>query len=343
MPFPGHSPENPYIGLLYEHLAAAGVELTPDDNFWRRSFRREVPDFVHYHWPGRRYNSRTHAVFTPAVAARFFLRLDLMRKLGAQIVWTMHNELPHDEPWIAFNRRARARLVATSDIILTNFDAARDLLREHYGRTDRVYTIPHGSYRGAYPDTISREEARVRLGLGPDDFVFLAFGDMRAYKNLLDVVAAFRNLTATHARLLLAGRPKASGLDRAVQSAVGADSRVIVHAKDVPSAEVQTYFRAADVFVIGRRVFTSGSAVLALDFDLPIVGYPVNHLAEVASGNALIPIAGDGVEALSNAMHAAMRVDGVAARQAAHEASLAIAWPPIAERLASVLRANLHR
>jgi phosphohistidine swiveling domain-containing protein len=348
MPFPSYptrTRENPYTDLLYRHLVDAGVRVLPDDRIWFRAFlgRPDVPpDFVHYHWPGRRYTSRVGPL-SPARAAWFFGRLDLMRLRGVQIVWTMHNELPHERAWDAFDGWARRRMVATSDLILVNFLAAADLLRERYGRTAGVYHVPHGSYRGHYPDELGRAAARARLGIAGDAFVFLAFGDIRAYKSIADAIEAFRHIDAPSARLLIAGRPKSREAVREAVRMVKSDARILVHARAVRDEEVQVYFRTADALLIGRRAFSSGAAVLGLDFGLPIVGFAENHVGEIARGAALIPIEEEGRAGFSRAMRAALAMDVEVARRDAVASSDALAWPPIAARLAEILRENLRR
>jgi len=343
MPFPLASPENPYITLLYHHLREAGIDVLEDQRYWSRRLRSlpgPPPGYVHLHWPGRQYNSRWHPALTPIAAAGFFTRLAALRRAGARVIWTFHNALPHDVAWPIFNRWARARMVAASDLVLVNFAEAAEWLAREYGRRRGVHHVPHGSYRGYYRDDLDRTVARQRLALPEDAFVFLAFGDLREYKNIGLLMDAFTQLNAPVARLVVAGRSKVRAVTDELWQRAARDANIVVHAGHVADEDVQLYFRAADVFVVPRRVFSSGSAVLALDFDLPIIGWPVNHLAEIATGGATIPIVQEGIDGLADAMRRALECDLATARRAASAASERLAWPAIAARFAEILRAH---
>ena len=56
------------------------------------------------------------------------------------------------------------------------------------------FVIPHGHYRAAYPNDVTRAEARERLGIAPDARVVAFVGQVRAYKNVPELVVAARAL-----------------------------------------------------------------------------------------------------------------------------------------------------
>ena len=64
--------------------------------------------------------------------------------------------------------------------------------------------VPHGHYRGEYPDD-SREDCRQQLGIPSNAKVVLFFGWIRDYKNVPGLIAAFRGLSDSEARTVSPG------------------------------------------------------------------------------------------------------------------------------------------
>jgi glycosyltransferase involved in cell wall biosynthesis len=131
--------------------------------------------------------------------------------------------------------------------------------------------VPLGHYRGTYPDTVSRDEARRRLGLDGDRPVLLYLGGIRPYKNVPELVRRFRESTLSGV-LLVVGRPDSDAVGAGVREAAEGDPRVRLRLDFVDAAELQLYFRAADLAVFPyREVANSSSALLSLSFDCPIL------------------------------------------------------------------------
>src|SRR5699024_1267296 len=65
--------------------------------------------------------------------------------------------------------------------------------------------IEHPHYKNYYINQISKEEARIKLKIEKDKFVFLFFGQIRPYKNVISLVEAFIQLNEKDSILLIAG------------------------------------------------------------------------------------------------------------------------------------------
>lgn len=331
---------NPYITLLYRHLVERGVELVPDR--WIRpawaAGTGGAPEFLHLHWPERFYEPPgplRRAIESP----RFFRRLTRLREAGTRVAWTLHNAVAHEIGDTAHERACRARLMDMTDLLLVNFEGARAHVEQEYGRTDGVHVVPHGSYRGWYRDDVTRDEARRALGIDTEGPVYLVFGDLRPYKNLEGVIAAFRRLPDPDARLRIVGKPDFPAVVRSAREAAEGDARVVVEPRRVPDDEVQWYFRGTDALVLGRSAFSSGTAVLAVDFDLPIVAPRVDHVADVVPDAALVDFdPAGGTESLVAALARVGEVDRESAAAACAAASARLAWPAIAGGMADLLR-----
>jgi glycosyltransferase involved in cell wall biosynthesis len=271
---------NPYTGLLYQHLSALGAEVL---DFSPAVLLRSSKAVWHLHWPERMLNRRSGTAAALRAAALLLLAF-LARLRKTRLIWTVHNLRPHeyDHPWIgrwfwpAFIRQLSG-FIALSP-------RGRQLIEQRHPqlRWTPCFVIPHGHYRGAYPDTVSQAEARAALGLPADAPVAAFIGQIRPYKNVPHLLQVFRQLPGPEARLVVVGQPDDRALrDTLLETATG-DPRVRLFLEFVPEDSLQVYLRAADLVVLPfSEILNSGSALLALSFDCPILVPRKGAMAEL--------------------------------------------------------------
>jgi beta-1,4-mannosyltransferase len=113
--------------------------------------------------------------------------------------------------------------------------------------------------------------------------VVLFFGQLRPYKRPVSLIELFRRAARAEDRLLIAGKPITKDLAEAVRDAAGSDARITLFLDVVERVEVQYWLRAADLVVLPyERITNSGAAMLALDFDRPVVAPAQGSLVELA-------------------------------------------------------------
>lgn len=134
------------------------------------------------------------------------------------------------------------------------------------------YVVPHGHYRGVYPNQTTKGEARKVLNLPPEAKVIAFVGQIRPYKNVPHLIKIFQDLPEPQALLLVAGRPNSPETEQVVRTAVRESSRVDLFLDTVPDEALQLYLNAADLVVLPySSILNSGSALLALSFDKPVL------------------------------------------------------------------------
>lgn len=281
----GGRAKNPYTCLLCSHLIELGVRVS--DFTPARAFRGGY-DVLHLHWPEKPMMGTTLLTRTAgAVGGRAVL--EAARLHGASVVWTTHNARPHegkDTPlerwyWSGVLRRVTGLLhpsVASQTAIEARFPVAAGLPHA---------VVPMGHYRGSYPDQVSCEEARATFDLPERAAVVTFLGLLRPYKNVPHLIRTVRALPPErNVVLLVGGKPLGPAVAPDIERAAGGDARVRLTLQRVPDEDVQRYLRAADLVVLPFTDITnSGSALLALSFDRPVL---VPRLGAMGELQALI-------------------------------------------------------
>jgi glycosyltransferase involved in cell wall biosynthesis len=219
-------------------------------------------------------------------ARRDWLHLARIRRGGTRLVVTVHNVLPHEksEREALGMRWAFGRIYRMSDALIAHGEDTRRRLREGFGiPAERISVIPHGDY-GFAASGETRQGARAALGLADDALVLLAFGAMRDYKGIPDLIDAFAAIAADFpsARLLIVGKPIRVDPNeyRARIEHHGLSERVTLRDEYVPFGDIGRYFAACDVAVYPyRHIYQSGALQLAYGAGRPVVATAVGELS----------------------------------------------------------------
>jgi beta-1,4-mannosyltransferase len=286
------APWNPYLRLLYGHLATQGFETVKGAqlSLWWLWRARSSAGILHVHWPEGLYRYQRGPVRLRPLLSRVKLvlfagRLRAARLLGFRLVWTVHQVLPHESIDRRLDRSA-ARLLARAANLLVAHDrwTAEQVASELASHPKKVAVIPHGSYIGVYAQGRSRSEVRNELGLPADAFTFLCFGELRGYKEYELLLAAFSEVSSQSVRLVVAGNVKAPEVGATVRAASARDSRVVSMFGFVPESGVAELFHACDAVVFPRgEPGTSGSLILALSMGRPVVAANVPTVRELTN------------------------------------------------------------
>jgi len=286
-----------YTRLLYEDFAERGIEVVPDPcpaAGWlslRWSWRsRDAVDILHLHWPqGLWHHDHSSRPLRAALSwvklATLAVRLPAARLLGYRIAWTIHQVHPHDSASRRLDRLGARLLARACDVLLAHDADTAAAVRAELGRAARgVHIVPHGSFIGVYPPGRSRAEMRTALSIPQDAFVFLAFGLIRAYKDMGLLLEGFTRAGLDNARLVVAGPVHDEAEADRLRAAAARDERIVPLLGFVADERVAELFGACDAAVLARAGGTSGSLLLALSLGLPIVAARTSAYAELTAG-----------------------------------------------------------
>ena len=264
---------NPFVPTLARALEEQGVCV----DFGRQKFlqRCESYQVIHFMWPEAVFDwhkeSITHA---DVIAIRDQIRY--ARAIGIHVCYTRHNLHPHYVDLPNLDDLYRTIESECDTIIhMGKFSQTEYEARYDYPLVKHA-VIPHHLY-GQIDRSLSKQEARKKLGLLQDEKVLLAFGMFRAEEECRLTVDGYREASQTIPRLrLLAPRlPKEYGFGEG---------------SPVKESDIPLYFAAADVVMIPRReILNSGNLPLAFYFGKPVVGPGMGNVKEILeeTGNSI--------------------------------------------------------
>ncbi|MBC7222869.1 MAG: glycosyltransferase family 4 protein [Anaerolineae bacterium] len=334
---------NPYVRLLAQALRRlepeAAVREARDVSVGRALAGAGRPRIWHLHWPELLYRSPRGAV--AAVRwARFALALACFRATGGRLVYTVHNLDPHEWHHPRLDRWTAGLVRRWAHAIHVHDRQAQAEVARRWGRPDAV-VVPHGNYIGAYPQGCRRPEARQRLGLPQEAFVFLCLGGLRPYKGVEELVAAFRALAdaAPRAWLVVVGHAHDPAYADGLAAALADVPRARLVPRHIPDEEVQCYMAAADFAVFPyRRATTSGAAILALSFGVPVVAPALGPFPELLAQGGGILYPPQQEAGLLGALRAALHADREGMARQAWAVAQALDWETVAQGFWGIYR-----
>jgi len=280
--WPAFKNRGAYNMLLYRNMEKLGATVE-EFSAWRVLSRRY--DIVHLHWPEYCVNGRG------AFAAMFwsfalFGAICWVRMRGGKVVWTIHNLQSHLQEHPTIERYFWRVFTALLNAYISLTEVGAERACDHFPSLRRKpgFVIPHGNIRDAYRGVwVSREQARLRLGIAESARVVSFFGCVERYKGITELMETFSALDDARAVLCVAGKCyMASEERRRIENIAARDRRIILKLQYIPDDEVASYIRAADVVVLPfREILNSGSAVLALSLDRPILVPGMGSMTEL--------------------------------------------------------------
>ncbi len=274
---------NPYNYLLYTHMKQFGAEIV---EFSPREFLSDRFAIWHVHWPESVLNT-PNPIHAFAKMTGLITLIKLAKARGTCIIWTVHNLGSHEKFYPGLEKLFWRIFTSYVDGYISLSKVGVSMALERFPMLRRVpgVVIPHGDYREVYPNVISRQEARRRLGLQEQAKVLLFFGQIRQYKNIPYLIRTFKQLSNPQLVLLVAGRPSSEGLKKDVLKEASEDARVRLYLEFVADEDVQVFMNAADLVVLPyREILNSGSALLALSFGRPVLVPEKGAVSELKVG-----------------------------------------------------------
>ena len=287
--WPNYSRSNPYQHMLYGEarkqleICAGDIDAALEQI---GAFDDPAKLTFHLHWLNFIFIGAADQAEAQARADAFAGKLEKFIWKGGRVVWTIHNHVSHDTPFHDIEVALSGRIARAAHALhFHSAGSVAEVAAVFDVPQDKVVISRHGHYIGAYPDFIARKDARAALGIDADDEVILFTGQVRPYKGVRKLISAFRVLLRErpHLRLLIVGEMKFDPFADITPALTDAErARITATKRFVSDMEMQLFLRAADVAAYPyQKILTSGSLLLALSFDLPVIIPEVGMTREV--------------------------------------------------------------
>ena len=264
----GADAPNQYTHLWAEALRSQGIRVLP---FRQRTLVRGTYDALHVHFPEAPLNevsTRRAAVGS----ARNLAIVWVARLRGAQVVYTAHNLRSHDQqhPWLEAMFWRLFSTSVTEVVVLGNHALAA--LRSSSNSLGRLphTVVPHGLYQR--PVAEAGEQAVVRRDQAIRRIAML--GQIRAYKDHLAVLSAWRALGRDDVHLVIAGEPRDHRIASQLRSQTLGDDRVDLDLRYLSESELWLLTSHVDLVVVTNDgALNSGAIAYALSCGTPVASY----------------------------------------------------------------------
>ena len=304
----------PYLSELYSRLGRRinvfDLNRLISKQSWRLIFYRKKANVIHIHWLEYLYRYRIHKLYLIFALIVPCLLLICKYMFRYKLIVTLHNIKPH-EPVLLDKSMFRIVLNLCNRIVVHNNFSTEQVLAIYGGNLkSKLAFIPHGNFISYYPNEISRNEARIRLGLRDDDFVLLFFGALRPYKGIELLLDAFK-MVSRHKKnivLLIAGAVSKKPAiiyhyGDLIRSEVQKLENCFLKAEHIPDDEVQVYLKAANVGVLPyKEITTPGTMFLFMSFKKPMIVPDIPAIRETGSEDFCFFFKRDNAKSLSEAI-----------------------------------------
>ena len=285
---------NQYVEMLANAYQSFGIDVVFDvQNFLYSNF---LPDFVHIQWPESIYRWR-HKIPENDEGINFVVdRLSRFKRFNIPIVYTAHNNFPHENV-TEFDKRIYNLIIKFSDVIVHHGKASIGMIsKEVKDEKKRINIIcPHGPYPFIEKDS---EKARKIYNIPSSRFSYLNFGRQRQNKGGDFIRNVFKKYNCKTACLFTIGPKKhrnrifskylkipvsvTSSLERSYfRTSAFFQGKKRTFYRTVVQDEIPFIISACDVMVLGHQEgLNSGLLALAASYGKPVVFPDIGNFCE---------------------------------------------------------------
>lgn len=242
------------------------------------------PNIIHFHWVSK-YLISSNLAITLAKSFVFLLFCSVLRLVGVRLVWTGHNLNNHESIYTKYEMIAKSIFTSIMDVTIAHCDSAAKDFSDQLGiNRNNIRVVPHGHFIDSYVDTVSPTESRKILGIPESKTVYTFFGQIRQYKQVPELIEAFRAQDPEDSILFIVGNPANSDLQSLIVNRCSDTSTIRTDLRYIPDSEVQIYMKASDFIVLPfANIITSGSVILAMSFGKAVITPKKGCISELLS------------------------------------------------------------
>lgn len=279
-----------------------------------------------------------------------WLQVMLARLLSLRVVISAHDVEPFDANARA-GRLDRWTYGLAHGVIAHNVASREELVNRIRVDRRKIHIVRLGMGIEPSERLMSKAAARAQLGLPANEFVILFFGQIKHVKGLdvlIDAVGLLRPRVTRPFRFVIAGRPWRTSFDAfaAQLSRLGLDDVTTRHVRFIEDAEVDAFYRAADIVALPyRRIYQSAVLLMAMRYRVPLIASDLPGMTEfvVDRDNGLLFRTESAASLADGLLWAIEHPEALApmCSRAVEMLESEFAWPKVGRDAAAVYRGTL--
>jgi tetratricopeptide (TPR) repeat protein len=209
--------------------------------------------------------------------------LDFLReikKVGGKIVWTKHNPVPHNQQFASIDIELEQKVLDIVDQVIVLGYGAKAILSSICS-PNKITVIPHPAFDLVYGPLLSKLEARCRIGVETNSFLFGSIGEIKPYKGLEFMIKTFAELTSEKPApmLIIAGNPASKAY--VDQLKVNLPNNVVLQDQEIAFDEMSAWICSLDASIFSfKDIWASGSVILSISYQTPVIVPDIGLLRE---------------------------------------------------------------
>jgi len=311
-------PDEPTQGMLINSLKRNGVSVYIGKRYNLFSLIRSIeaqvkPHLIHLHWAHGFVLGKSR-IRTIIRSLSFLSELLLLRLCRIKIVWTVHNMVSHESPYPCLELFVNRLIALFCDQLIVHSNSIKLQVQSKYRlpNSKPINVIYQMNYIDYYENSTGELDARKKLSLKPEDFVFLYFGMVRPYKGVNELVDCFNQLEINgetdNVKLLIVGKPLNQMIHDDLMNGCAMNRNIIPILKWIDDSEVPIYMNAANITVFPfESILNTASVVLAMSFSKPVIAPAMGSIPEILDSEGGFVYTVSGKEGLLDAMKQALR------------------------------------
>ncbi|WP_353930085.1 glycosyltransferase [Okeanomitos corallinicola TIOX110] len=342
---PDYRTINPYQTLLSQALGNEGVEVVFPDGYYRflpiyRTLKKNQNiDVLHLHWLNS-YLKGKNIIVKFIYSCKFLIDIVLTKFAGIEVVWTIHNHISHDAKFPILEHWVQQNLLYLADRIIVHDSLSIKHFTLNYNFNQlKIDVVPHGHYREIYDHAIPQLEARKILGIPLSGKVYLNLGLLRPYKGLERLLKVWEENQEflKDSTLLIVGKALDEFYLQKLNQLAANIQGVVINANFVEDSKIHIFFSAADVVVLPfEKILTSGSLILAMSYNKPIIAPRTDSILETLGQANLLLYDYQDQQGLFNSLKLSNQMDLSKLSELVNQECDKLSWHEIGKKTATI-------
>lgn len=267
---------NLYPQLISQHLEIENVHVYSLKAFLSSMALRKDIKIIHLNWFENLKGRTILSIFVDFCLRCFFLLF--IKISGRKIVWTMHNNAPHDSASHGLESRFMSILMKYADIIVIHSRVSEQIiLSNDVTLKQKIRYVPHPNYVGSYGSILKSSSSHSSLRL-------LFIGAIKPYKNIELLADVVKSFNGNDVSLIIAGNAKDVEYGEKLSKYIDGISNVELQLGFIKDSEIPILLSKCDLVVLPYNIkssLNSGTIILAFSYMKTVISPLIGTVSDL--------------------------------------------------------------